>query len=667
MAFVERAPAKTTPKQLVTMVFGDVRGVDFRSDDTASFRSPDSVNMYRSRLGYWETHVGFRQIGYIGKNEPILGLHKFTYRDGYGDIKTKVLIHAGSKMYTWDNYPEKFNEKDLTVIYGGLTNKRTKFLEFKNVLLIMDGEALYYYDGNVMDFVSHKAFVPQTWAVKTPNAMAGEEFQQRNYLSRFVIEGFAPDGTDTFYLSMTELDKDEVIVWEGIPNPDAPDNVFYVEGTDFTVDRDTGVITFTNIPASSSGIETLYIKYARGSNGYENRINECTEMIAYDDRVFVTGNPKYPNIVFWSQNEDWTYFGELNYNDKSGSSSAKVMALQLLQDNKFLSIKEDTHQDGSYAVWNQAALDNDYIAETYIASPAHSTIGCVSEFAHRVFMDDNVFLSANGLNAISRNLSISNERNIEHRSTLVDPKLLAEDLESAMVEQHRGNLYILFPNGHCYIANSAVRATDVGNNVEYEWAYAEGFGLLNNQTLVSPTQLVSFNDKELYFGVENGNLCKFYFDEESSDGAYPTWAYNFDGRYMGDYVDSPFSWFGVQNRFKKLTKKYNDLYCLVHNHTDVNVLFHTEKKFMDESKILPFEADLFSFNYLDFSSEEDEQGNTNYNFTFKTLPPVSFVLRKLKGKRFRRLQIRVKSGGINRPVIFKSLIVEAEVLTRKLK
>lgn len=676
MAFVPRAAAQTPAKQMVSMVFGDVKGVDFRSDDTTTYRSPDAENMYRSRLGLWETHVGFRKIGYVGKRVPVWGIHKFSYNDRYNDVKTKVLVHAGTKMYIWDNYPEEFTLDNLTEIFSGLASRRTKFSEFQNVLLVLDGDSIYYFDGEVFDYISHKATIPQTYQGGSPGVPVKDAsaYQPRSFINKWVFEGYVPDGTATQYqLHLKEIDADTVEIWQGAINPEDPDNVIYTENASgnrgFTVNRTTGVITFNSAPATAAiaGVEELYIKYAKSSPGYSNRINNCTEIITFDNRVFLTGNPAYPNVIFWSGNGDWAYYSEVDYSERAGTSSAPVIALQQMQENKFLTIKKDTHQDGSYAIWSQYSLSDDYVAETYLASSGNSTIGCVSNFAHTVFVDDNVFLSSNGLNAISRNLAVSLERNIEHRSTLVDPKLLAENLDDAIMTQHRGYLYILFPNGHCYLANSATKCTDVSNFTEYEWAYLTDLQVYEGTTAYAPSQLTSFNDQELYMGVSNGYLCKFYFDMESADGSFPTYTYNYDGRAINDYVDTPFSWFGIQNRFKKLVRKYNDLYCDVRTHTDIEVLFHTEKKFMEDSKVLSYKADLFTFNNLDFSNYVDSQGNTEYNFSFKTIPPVSFVLKKLKGKRFRRLQLRIRSGGINHPVIFKSLVVDAYVLTRKLK
>lgn len=674
MAFTQRQQPKVQEKPTVTMTFGDVKGVDFRSDDTTSFRSPEAVNMYRSRLGLWETHVGFRKIGYVGKRTPIWGIHKFIYNDRYHDVKEKVLVHAGSKMYIWDNYPDYFTPDNLTEIFAGLASRRTKFFEFQNTLLILDGESIYYFDGEVMDYITHKATIPQTYTGVKPDRSMSDPYQPRSFINKWQYEGFIPDGTSTKYkLGLKNIDADTLKIWQGADNPDDPGNTVYTEGATgnlgFTVNRTTGEVTFNSAPAAAAiaGKEELFIQYAFSSPGYPERINNCTEIITFDNRVFLTGNPAFPNVIFWSGNADWAYYSEVDYSERAGTSSAPVICLQQMQENKFLTIKKDTHQDGAYAIWSQYSLNNDYIAETYLASSGNSTIGCISNFAHAVFVDDNVFLSSNGLNAISRNLAVSLERNIEHRSTLVDSKLLAEDLENAIMEQHRGYLYILFPNGHCYMANSATKCSDVSNFTEYEWAYLEELRLYEGTTAYAPTQLKSFNDKELYMCSSNGYLCKFYFDRESPDGSFPTDTYNYDGRAIKEYTDTPFSWFGVQNRFKKLIRKYNDLYCDVRTHADVEVLFHTEKKFMEDSKVLQYKADLFTFNNIDFATYTDEQGNTESDFSFKTLPPVSFVLKKLKGKRFRRLQLRIRSGGINHPVIFKSLMVDAYVLTRKLK
>lgn len=657
--YVPRQTPQTTKKDTATMQFGNIRGVDFRSDETESYRSPNSVNMYRTKLGLWETHPGFRKIGEIG--DDIHDIYKFTYTDKYGDVLTKVIIHAGTSMYLWENYPETFTKSDLIEIYDGLPERKCRYAEYKNNLLIATGNGYYCYNGDSFALIEKSAFVPQTWTGKTPDASEGSAYQQRNFLTPYFIEGFTADGTTKeFKLSVKDLDEDTVECWY-MSNGEKKDI------TGFTVDYANGKVTFNTAPpkVEIAGVENLFIKAPKTSKGYANKINNCTEILIFDDRVFLTGNKEYPNTIFWSGNGDFTYFGEIMFSDKAGTGSSPIVAMQLLSDSKFLTIKKDSAQDGTYAVWTPTAINDNYIAEFYTAATASSNIGCLSEHAHKVFIDDNVFLSSTGLKAISRNLSISLERNVEHRSTLVDSRLLNEDLEKAVMEQFDGRLYILFPNGHCYIADSSIRTSRVSDFTEYEWAYLEDIGVYSGQELVedtyvggefqSPTMLKAIGKDELFFGA-NGTLCKFNFDMKYDADSYDSKAFNFNGRAINDFVDTSFSWFGASNRFKRLIRKYNDLYCKTKSRTKIQVLFRTEKSHITNSKVLDYKSIVFNFADIDFA-----------NFDFNTLTASSFVMRKLKAKLFRRLQIRIRSAGVNNQVAFDSLIVDAYILTKKLK
>lgn len=668
MPYVERAAAATQKKETKTMIFGNICGVDFRSDDTESYRSPDSVNMYRSKLGVWETHPGFRSIGNIGKD--IYGIERFSYINKYGEANEQVLIHAGTSMYLWNNYPENFNLSDLTEIYNGMNADMAKYITFNNNLIIADGEHIFYYDGDIFDTIENIAFVPQTWTGKSPDAKSGTEYQQRNFLTGYFIEGFTADNTTVNYLlSLKDLDDKPADAWSVING----EEVHYTEvsttptGKQFTLNRTTGEIKFGEAPQYEiTGVENLFIKASKTSKGYADKINKCTEILVFDNRLFLTGNPEYPNTIFWSGNADFSYFGEIMYSDNAGTGSAPVIALQLLSDSRFVSIKKDTNQDGTYAVWATQTMDSDVQPEIYSPSKGNSTVGCTSRNAHAVFVDDNVFLSFNGLNAISRSLSLSYERNIEHRSTLVDVKLLSEDLEKAIIEPHSKWLYILFPNGHCYIADSSARTSKVSSFTEYEWAYLENIGAYEGQIedengefkggeFRSPTFLKSLSVSELYFGA-NGKLFKFYFDEQGTDGFLNSQCYNFNGRAINDYVDTSFSWFDASNRYKTLIRKYNDLYCDTRSLSNVEVLYRTEKSHLSDSKVLNYSTNVFSFADINFD-----------NFSFNTLPVASFAMRKLKAKKFRRLQLRIRSAGINCPIVFKSVTVDAWILNKKLK
>ena len=77
--------------------------------------------------------------------------------------------------------------------------------------------------------------------------------------------------------------------------------------TDYTVDRTNGIINFTSAPGVSpvTGEDNVRITAYRTVSGYADRIKKCTTGILYGvngamDRLFLTGNPDYPNqdLVF---------------------------------------------------------------------------------------------------------------------------------------------------------------------------------------------------------------------------------------------------------------------------------------------------------------------------------------------------------------------------------
>lgn len=669
--YTARKTAAAKEKVTVSQQFGPFVGVDFRSDSCDNSRTPNSVNMYRGKGGEWETHPGFKKIAGIpkddsGNTQVCYGIYKFKYiKNGAETIK--VLVHAGNRLYTWDNYPSAAGKSDFTLINSGkpLAKSPAKYAVFGDYLLILSKGYFYKYDGTNFSSVTQDAFIPQTYIGKEPNGAKGEAYQARNFLSPYFIEGFVSDGKSTEYmLGLKEID--------GAYTP----QVYYVQGgkkhnvTVSGYDAATGKVVLASAPPAPdiAGIENVYIKAKKYTASYEAAILNCTEMLVFDNRVFLTGNSKYPNNIYWCGFNDFSYFAENMYSDKAGKGSERVVGLQMLSADRFVSIKEDTSQDGSYCVFTP---DDSGDVKTYVGQQACARVGTYGRFSHCVFMDDNVFLSSNGLNAISRSLSISNERNVEHRSTLADNKMLMEKLDSGYMEQFDGRLYILFPkSGHVYIADSLLKNGDVSVYTEYEWAYLENIGIYEGQTFNENTKayeggtfkpaqfLKNLGDKELYFGGE-GYLCKFNFDmlKVGSTSELQAEAYSFDGRHIGDYVDTSFSWFSYSNRFKKLIRSYNDLYIRARAKSNIQVVFRTEKSFISASKVIDFNGGYFDFR--DFEFGED--------FTFNTFDQVSFALKKLKAKRFRRLQVRVASKKVNRPFALSALVFDAEVLSKKIK
>ena len=86
------------------------------------------------------------------------------------------------------------------------------------------------------------------------------------------------------------------------------------------------------------------------------------------------------------------------------------------------------------------------------------------------FNDDIVLFSDRGMEGISSD--VTTEQVLQHRSSLVDSKLLQEEnYKNLIVQEYDGYLLVIVDN-HIYLANSRDKFT-LDNHVEYEWFYWE--------------------------------------------------------------------------------------------------------------------------------------------------------------------------------------------------
>ena len=104
-----------TPREVFNRYYGDFRGVDFSSDHTQVHerRLAYAVNMYRdyqSGQGQAiETIAGFRKRVVLPEENEVFGIFNFSHKDETGTVVTDVLIHAGNKLFLWENYPNTVN------------------------------------------------------------------------------------------------------------------------------------------------------------------------------------------------------------------------------------------------------------------------------------------------------------------------------------------------------------------------------------------------------------------------------------------------------------------------------------------------------------------------------------------------------------------------------
>ena len=551
--------------------YGDFRGVDFSSDHTQVHkqRLAYAVNMYKdyqSGQGHaLETIPGFRRRVELPDAPIVYGIHRYVERDESGAESTKILIHAGDKLYHWHNYPSSINvvireniildkeieindtiktfktvlaqsaaeiraltftsgepllsynydpeTKELTIfsselqqgdtlfmsyvegvirsedaLFVGMNQRRSASFIFNNRLYLIDGKNYIFYDGKTVQNVLDVAYVPTTYINVIPsgeNADIGAEYEQRNVLQPKFKHTFIADGSTTeFFMNENELeDICEVKVYGEIINdcefdlangkitfleaPERPEDAGFTEyyaGIEITAKR-----TFTSVSGVTEERENIY-----------ELITDCSIYAIFDNRVFLSGNPNYPNHVFYCGRNatgyvDPTYFGVYSY-IQDGTGMSPVTGMIPVADTLMV-LKSDTEQDGSTFFHTAMETGENLNPVIYPSTQGLNGIGCLGACIN--FLDDPVFISRLGVEAVGQ-LSVRYERAIEHRSSLIDSKLVNLNLANAVLEEWNGYL-VLLVDGKIFLADSRQKYTHDIGTPQYEWYYIENVGIHEGQ------------------------------------------------------------------------------------------------------------------------------------------------------------------------------------------
>jgi len=175
---------------------------------------------------------------------------------------------------------------------------------------------------------------------------------------------FSPLGTEkTFYFSFKGLDADTIISNNGT-----------VEGTGFTVDRVNGSATFTVSP--TAGTNTLKLTAYKVNATDALQIKNCTYAIEFSSRLFITGNPNYPNRLWKTGLTPNQASLQANYFPASGLSSfdavtgidKKVVSF-IKKLDKLIYLKENS----THITYNQTQTDGQ---SGFPISNIDDTVGC---------------------------------------------------------------------------------------------------------------------------------------------------------------------------------------------------------------------------------------------------------------------------------------------------
>ena len=484
-------------------MYSDFRGVDFRGGEVDLARSPDALNMWKDykQPDRLIRMPDFSQIGSF--DGPIHSIkfwddERMERTDNSSKKKLLPLVIAGSSLYAgYGNMQEKIG---VLPSQPGFFKGSSMFI-FNDVAYIKTGISYIQYDGTTVKQV--EGYIPTTSINRNPSG-GGVINEDVNLLTRRRKNTFRGDGTSTvFYLDTDQLDASEepIVTVDGKPVALATPSWGNNGGNSIRVASAPPVPTSTgdNVCIEFSVLEP---------NDYPKRsidkIWNCSLATVFDNRVFFSGNPHYPNTVWHSSLDDPTYVSDLDYYIE-GQDGMPVTAM--VAGNNALWVLKKPSPENNSIFYHVPTIDSEY-GKIYPSTHSNIATGCVGSGAN--FNDDIVFFSDNGMEGISGD--ITTEQVISHRSSMVDAKLLKEEnYENMILEEWNGYLLVFIGN-KVYLADSRAMH-QIENHFEYEWFYWE---------LETSVICTAVHDGILYAGTEDGYLYRFVEGRSSRGEAYWT-------------------------------------------------------------------------------------------------------------------------------------------------
>lgn len=473
---------------LIKREYRDFRGVDFsnRKDEVSLYRSPDALNM-------WKNYKN--SSGNCIETRPTVEL-AYTYDDtvyGFYMFQGYKIVHTGNKLYKHDE-----------LIYENMALNKSNFFIYNSKLYIKDGVNYLVYDGTECKPV--EGYIPITTIGRNPQG-GGTIYEDVNFLTPLRKNQFLADGeSKEFYLDAENIDSDYMPkVWVNGKAVEDLEAVNYEKGL-------VKLVTAPDSPATV-GQDNVIIQFKKTVEGYRDRIERCTLLEVFDNRVFFSGNPNYPNMLYHCALENPEYCRDLDYYTE-GADDSSIKAL--ISGNNALWVMKEPSQSNTTIFYHNPTIDDE---EGKIYPSTHSSIstGCVSTGIN--FYDDIVFFSERGLEAISGD--VTTEQVLAHRSTLVDNRLLNETgYKNVILEKWEGYLLTIVRN-KIYLADSRNMVT-INNHNEYEWFYWELDKEITS-TFVKDGVLYLCSDKEIYTLTDTSEdrVVSAYWTTMADEFGYP--------------------------------------------------------------------------------------------------------------------------------------------------
>ena len=481
-----------------------------------------------------------------------------------------MIAHKGNKLYKITpatGVHEAIYSGELTEEAGG------SFFVF--------GDKLYYMNGH--EYVSISAscvasdvtgYIPTVIVNRKPDGTGGSQNEDENRIAAGKKIEFIADGTSTSYLvpsGFTPMDETAVAISQTLPSAvtyhevqtvttlpttGVADIYYEVSGTyylwngtsydtvsapsnPFSVNRDTGVITFTTAPAASSiHPSNVVVTVYKENTDAKNAILGCRAATVYGGDLqlaVVCGGPAtQPNAYFWSGSNttdglDPTYF-PFDYYNYAGASADEAITGFGKQQSMLVIFKERSIGKSYFETTTIESTGRTYLSLPY--KGVNEVIGCDIEKSIRLVQNNLFFANREGgvyvlldSTAYGENTVKRLSRNINgdvasHKGLLYDLRQVASTAVTSFDDSQR---YWITANGHAYLMDYTLKG--IGAKEEnLSWFF------FDNIRPMAWFKTISDN----YYGIYNGAISKFV-DVYNDYGEVITRRYTFATQNFGTY------------------------------------------------------------------------------------------------------------------------------------
>lgn len=596
--------------QKYSAVVETFRGVDLNNSpsNVDKSRSPAAPNMIRDQVGKVRKRMGYETKVTAPGGAAINGVHH---------LMEETLVHAGAKLYRLSDTDGTW---ELTEI-GAMADARSRSFVFDQKLYLLDGTTYQVYDGTTLAAVADSATVPTIIISRRPTG-GGQSYQGLNLLGRKWTESFLGTADATVY-QLTTKDLAEDAVTARVLNADGVWEE-KTEGTDFTVDRAAGTVTFSTAPGASpvTGQDNVQITAAKEREGYLDTINRCTIAAVYGvggstDRVFLSGNGDKPGVDWYSNFEDPAFFPDTNYT-KLVRDGARVTGYTVLSNT--LAAFIDGASDGRNVVVRSGVLDENGDAVFRVSNTMIGQDAVAPDTFCRTDKEP-LFLTNRGVYAITAE-ELTGEKYSQERSYYIASAIgAAQGRENACACTY-GDFYALALDGTLYLLDLQQKTYERNSpysSFQYECYYWPGI----------PAKVLFLDGDALCFGTEDGKLCRFHTNVDDVT------SYNDDGAAIDAYWETS----DFDGKIFFHVKTFTGLAVRLAAAVNTGVVVYAQVRGMWKQVFASgAKARYFDWSYIDFSK-----------FTFSSDRTPRTLYGKIKLKKADKVRFRLQNNVLNEP------------------